>query len=697
MNTYKYIIELLYQLSIGIVYFILALITLYFATIEGNPSLLWPSSGFALAVLIRFGAKSSVGVFLGAFTTSLYVGEPYFNVGMITLGNTIEPLLALYILKFLPFSQPFHRLSDYLSLLLAGSIGAIASASIGVSSGVITGYISTSNLFHILMHWWMGDALGILLLAPLLLMISQHSIKKILENKLIECLILIALSVVIAISIFTNVNNESFITLGGGYLLIIPLAWSALRFCQLITSFIIFQYFVIAVWGIINNQGMFIDSSMTQNLILLWVNFVAISLVSHIVSYSVNERKVLTQVINSTKTEIYIFYQDDMHFQFVNQTVLDNLGVSMLEALKLTPWDIKPLYSSQQFKELLLPLVNNEIDSLNFETVHQRQDGSIYPVEITLQSVQHANRDCYLASAVDISERVKRDCQHTLGNLFSGVSPQALVITDKDNKITRINSTFSRVTGYSENEVIGLNPRILNSGKHDKNFFQQLWYALISQGQWEGEIYNKRKSGELYLQHATIKVLHDAKGNIQNYIAMFNDITKKHDESIQQQRLSEHDELTALPNKLKLQQEFNYAKTSAKRLRNKLAILFFDLNDFKSINDHFGRMYGDRVLQIIANRMKSNIRETDLVARISGDEFIVLMTNIDTDGAIQTLINKLKTVIAEPILLDGFTFQVFTSSGEAEFPDQGVSLDDLINTADAKMYLDKAKMKQSLT
>jgi len=693
MQTHKNISEVFYQLSVGIIYLLAALITLRYTAINGNAFLLWPSSGIALSILIRFGAKYAIGIFLGAFLTGLLVGDSYLTIGLISLGNTLEPLFALYLLKHLAFSVTLYRLYDYLVLILAGSIGAVVSASFGVGVRALTGYLPISDFFHTSLRWWMGDMLGILLLTPFLVMLSLRSYTNLIKGNLIERAWLIALSTYITFSIFTNWNAGVFSGSSISYLLIVPLAWSVLRFSQLMTSLIIFEYFIIAIWGINHEQGMFIDGAMAPKLTLLWVNFVAISLVTHVMAYSVNDRNTLIQAINSSKTETYIFAKGDMRFEFVNQAALDNLGISLSKALQLTPFSIKPLFSKQQFHELLQPLGKDKLEVLNFETVHQRVDGTIYPVEITIQLIQHADRACYLASVIDITERIERDHLRILGNHVCDLSPQAIVITDKENKIVRVNQTFTKITGYTENEVLGVNPKILNSGRHDENFFKQLWESLDTQGQWEGSLYNRRKNGELYLQHATIKVLHDAKGDIQNFIAMFRDITKEHDAAMQLQQLSEHDVLTALPNRLKLTHEFDLAVTSAKRHRNKLAVLFFDLNDFKPINDNYGHMYGDKVLQVIADRMKACIRDTDRIARIGGDEFVVLMTNIDTDSATQTLINKLKATIVKPILVDEFTFRVSSSSGMAEYPKQGKSLDTLLDAADAEMYKDKAKMK----
>ena len=171
MQTHKYISEILYQISVGIIYLLAALITLRYTAINDTAFLLWPSSGIALAILIRFGAKYAIGVFLGAFSTGLFVGDSYLTIGLITLGNTLEPLFALYLLKHLIFSKTLYRLYDYIVLILAGSISAVVSASFGVGVRVLTGYLPISNFFDTALRWWMGDVLGILLLTPLIVVL----------------------------------------------------------------------------------------------------------------------------------------------------------------------------------------------------------------------------------------------------------------------------------------------------------------------------------------------------------------------------------------------------------------------------------------------------------------------------------------------------------------------------------------------
>lgn len=696
MYILRYAPTTILQLTVAILYFLIAVVALNFATVEDSATMLWPSSGLALAVLIRFGLRYAGGVFFGAFAASVYIGNPSLVSILTSLGNTLEPLLAVYLLRQLPFASTLYRFHDYCSLVFAGSIGAVVSALFGALACLLAGFIPVSMFMSIAGRWWMADTLGVLLIAPFLLMISLHSYQKVIEDKKFESLLLLIVTTIIACLVMTDWNRELISGIGGTYLLIIPLTWSVLRFSQAITSIIIFEYFVFGVWGLLNQQGLFINSDLEPNLHFFWLYFVVITLVAHAIAYAVNERNTLFQAINSSKTETYVFCEGAMTFEFINQAALDNLGISLSRALKLSPMDIKPLLSDTDFNDLMTPLVTKQVDAISFETVHQRIDGSIYPVEVTLQSVKHSNRDCYLASIVDITERTEREYHRILGDTVCDLSPQAIMITDSNNLIIRVNPRFTQITGYSSEEIIGKNPHILSSGRHDKDFYQQLWDSLVRQGSWEGEVYNRRKNGSLYLQEAHIKVLHDAQGNIKNHIAMFRDITNERRQSKKLQYLSEHDVLTGLANRMKLEQEFEFSLTAAKRHRNKLAIIFFDLNDFKPINDEYGHMCGDNILQTTADRVRSCIRDSDMVARIGGDEFIVLMTDIDNDDAIQVLITKLKDIIAKPIVVKENTFTISASFGVAEYPEHGETLEALLELSDSEMYKKKAETKRKV-
>lgn len=219
---------------------------------------------------------------------------------------------------------------------------------------------------------------------------------------------------------------------------------------------------------------------------------------------------------------------------------------------------------------------------------------------------------------------------------------------------------------------------------------------MNNKGLWNGDIYNRRKNSELYLQNMTIKVLHNTLDEVENYIAIFTDITKQHDQAEHLKHLAEHDLLTKLPNRVLLQEKFLFALASAKRHEQKLGLLYLDLNDFKPINDNYGHIIGDIILQEIATRIASCVRETDMAARIGGDEFVILLIDISDQNTCQIMSNKLKKLIAQPVLIENTSHQVKASIGIAIYPEHGDNFDKLLHYSDLAMYQDKDKMKRLL-
>ena len=681
------------QILLAAIYFSLAVIVLEFAVIKGNATLIWPASGLALATLIRLGAQYAIGIFIGAIAAGIYAGDMPIIWWMTATGNVLEPLLALFILRYLPFSKNIYHYYEYLSLLYAGMAGAIVSALLGVTSLLLAGFIPLEQFVDTLLHWWAADALGIAVVTPFLLLFDCYQVKHLLQKKAIEAGLLSICSLLTAFSVLAGWQSALLMPALSDYILIIPLIWAAIRFGQTISSLIVAEYFIVGIYGLLIHQGLFIGSDAEPDLPFFCAYFTLVSLATMLIAYVANERNILYQAINISQAETYIFCEEDIHFQFVNQCALDNQGLSLFSALKLTPLDLQMFASEQQLREMLQPLRGNAVTAVDFETTLQRADGSFYPVEVHIQRVEYSNRHCYLVSAMDIKERLEKENYLTLGNYVCELSPQAIMITDKHNQIIRVNAAFSAITGYSAQTAIGKTPGLLSSGWHDCEFYQSLWQTVQTAGEWSGEIYNRRANGELYWQNITIKVLHNPDGSVENYIAMFTDITQERAKALQLKHLAEHDVLTDLPNKSLLHQSFQHAVATAKRQGTKLGVLFIDLNDFKPINDQYGHPYGDAVLQILAARMQAYIRETDVIARVGGDEFVILMTNIETKEACQILSTKIKSVVVEPIIVEGISLHVSASIGMAIYPEQGEHLEALLSAADMAMYADKQQMK----
>lgn len=264
-------------------------------------------------------------------------------------------------------------------------------------------------------------------------------------------------------------------------------------------------------------------------------------------------------------------------------------------------------------------------------------------------------------------------------------SPSTIVITDKDAHIEYVNSTFSRVTGYRPDEVIGQNPRILQSGKTPPINYTEMWAQLTAGQEWRGELINKRKDGSEYIESALISPVFDADGKLVNYLAIKQDISEQRRNEERIRHLAHFDQLTGLPNRALLNERFAYALSLAQRSGEQLAVMFLDLDHFKNINDTLGHSVGDQFLIEIGRRLKSALREEDTVSRLGGDEFIMVFPGTDADGA-GIVANKLMHTIAQPYQLEQRELIGTPSIGIAIYPEDGDSFEELLKNADTAMY-----------
>jgi len=272
---------------------------------------------------------------------------------------------------------------------------------------------------------------------------------------------------------------------------------------------------------------------------------------------------------------------------------------------------------------------------------------------------------------------------------------EAVIITDAHARILRVNAAFQTITGYSLDEVRGQNPRILSSGQHDARFYSAMWAELQGQGKWSGEIWNRRKNGEIYPEWLTITPVRNKAGEIRNYVGTFTDIgMRKHaEEEIRQLALYDH--LTKLPNRRLLQDRLLLAFNASNRNNNFGAVMFIDLDNFKNINDTKGHDTGDLLLVEVASRLLHCVRESDTVARIGGDEFVLLLTDLgqETDDAItqtEKIAEKILATLRQPYLLIDYEYYCSASMGVSLFKDHQTSVDELFRRADTAMYRAKA-------
>jgi len=296
--------------------------------------------------------------------------------------------------------------------------------------------------------------------------------------------------------------------------------------------------------------------------------------------------------------------------------------------------------------------------------------------------------------ATDITERKHAEEQLRLAARVFDRAAEGVVVTDIHLNILTVNDAFTNVTGYSRADAVGKTPRLLSSGKHLPLFFSEMWEKINSQGWWQGEIWNRKKDGELYLEWLSINTVKDQSGQIVNYVAMFSDITLIRESQHRVEFLATHDDLTGLPNRTLFNDRLRLALARATRSKNKLAVLFIDLDNFKVINDTLGHDIGDKLLKQAASRLLECVRTEDTVARLGGDEFVVLIEAAERHEAAITA-QRLINSISMSYLLDVHECFVSASVGISIFPEDAVDPNGLMRNADAAMYRAKGLGKNS--
>ncbi len=278
-------------------------------------------------------------------------------------------------------------------------------------------------------------------------------------------------------------------------------------------------------------------------------------------------------------------------------------------------------------------------------------------------------------------------------NVFTSAR-EGIIITDTDGIILDVNSSFSEITGYPRDEAVGKNPRFMQSGRHTKEFYQSLWKSLEISGFWMGEIWNRRKSGELILEFLTISTVRDSQGEVEHYVALFSDITEQKRQQQQLEYHAHYDALTNLPNRVLLADRLQQAMLQVGRRGTRLAVAYIDLDGFKEINDSYGHDIGDKLLMSVAGRLKGELREGDTIARLGGDEFVAVLLDLNAHEEELSLLDRMLESASSPILIDTMELKVTASIGVTFFPqNEEIDADQLLRQADQAMYQAKLSGK----
>ncbi|WP_151703154.1 cache domain-containing protein [Nitrincola alkalilacustris] len=408
-------------------------------------------------------------------------------------------------------------------------------------------------------------------------------------------------------------------------------------------------------------------------------------------------------IANNSNDIIWLIDLPEKTFSYISPSVMRLLGYSPDQVLmhpfdnSLTPESL--IRFEHQLQQEIARVRSGDMAACNFsiELYHPCKDGKVLPTEAVLTLLLDENNQPrqLLGVSRDITERKRTEGQlHLAASVFTHAR-EGIMITTADGEILDVNETFTRITGFTRDEVLGQNPRLLNSGRQSQEYYRHLWQSLIKTGHWSGEVWNRRKDGEVYAEMLTISAVKDAQGNTTHFVSLFSDITdlKRHEQQLR--HIAHYDALTHLPNRILLADRMHQAMAHTIRQGQLLAVVYLDLDGFKAVNDTHGHQAGDTLLIKVAGRMKEALREGDTLARLGGDEFVAVLVDLDSQETCIPILDRLLKSASRPIRLDSARVEVSASIGVTFYPkstSEGLATDadQLLREADQAMY--QAKM-----
>ncbi len=383
---------------------------------------------------------------------------------------------------------------------------------------------------------------------------------------------------------------------------------------------------------------------------------------------------------------LWVYDLETLRFLAVNDAAIQHYGFSQDEFLSMTIADIRPCEDLPRLLENIAQVQNHHIDEAGIWQ-HRKKDGALIEVEITSHILEFGGRRAEVVLAHDVTERLRIEERLRQAATVFENTREGITIADAAGRILRVNRAFCELTGYSEEEVQGQTSRLLHSGRQTPAFYAAMWASLRETGHWQGEIWNRRKNGEVCPGLLSISAVKSSAGVVTHYVGVFTDLSKIKASEKQLDFLAHYDPLTGLPNRLLLSAQLQHGIDIARRDDGALALLVMDLDRFKDVNDSYGHSTGDALLQQVAERLTSRLRSVDTVTRLGGDEFAVLLENLAQPQDAARVAMEIINLLSEPWqLANGAELRLGASVGISLFPAHGQSAEELLQQADAALY-----------
>lgn len=753
-------------LLLATVYYLAARLSLSLAFEQANTSPVWPPTGIAIAAILYFGLRAWPGIIAGAFLVNLSTGLSLGVAIAIATGNALEAVTAGFLILRFADAFPFSSVAQVVKFVAVVMFATTISASIGITSLAFAGATGDAGFWSLWSTWWLGDAVGALVITPLLLTWAELPRPAWTVKRSMEMLGLILASFACAALLFSE-----WLFIGATHyplaFIFLPLViWTAIRFQRHGATLFVLALSVIAILGTLQGFGPFVRASANESLLLLQGFMGTVTITSLILVASIEERRRAdaraqeahqqlerrvqqrTEALREANLALEAEIGEREQSTQALRSLLAATGLSTDEEFfRSCTRDLAQIYSAKfAFVGVFADAERRSIRTLAVRAGDSFADNFVYDLqgtpcqdvlnlEIELVPRDAARRypddallvqmgvDSYFGAplispsnslmglvavmdtgpmspqswikpvlgifanrmALELERKTAEDALKLAAGVFKH-SSEAIMITDRDTRILRVNPAFSRITGYSATEVIGKTPRLLKSGQHGEEFYRELWESLLRDDVWQGEVWDRRSDGGVFPAWQNITAVRDSSGEIVQYISVFSDITEK---KLSEQRifhLAHYDGLTGLPNRASFHDQFEHTLLHAQRHGEQIALLFLDLDHFKLINDASGHPAGDELLKQVAVRLKELIRKEDTVARLGGDEFTVLLSEIDSSDDAATVAEKILHEIARPFRLDHTEVVISASIGISAFPNDGSDAATLLKNADTAMY-----------
>ncbi|MFZ6655123.1 EAL domain-containing protein [Undibacterium sp. TJN19] len=685
-------------LLVLLAYFAAGRIGLAIPYVNPNVSLIWLPTGIAVAGLLRYGRSMAFAIFLSVLLLEMSAGFSVLASVSLAIGNTLGPFLASWLLRKQFFRRDFSRRRDVIGFSLAVMAGMCISATGGVLTLWMHGL--SKELSTVWLTWWAGDTVGALLAGPLLLSFSKQSLIELLQRRkeiIGFVLIFILANWLIFASPYSHLHL-TFITVG-------IMIWAAMRFGISGASFAVLATSMFAAWASSHGMGPFYSGGQA-NLLILWAYMTTMVLITLIIT------ALQTESIDATR-------QIQEAYQRINKVASRLPGLVMQYRIRPDHSASIPFASDAivQLFEVTHAEVRDDalhlfsrIDSRDTETGTEvireamrnlspwqsefrlrRKDGSIRWLYLDgLPEPEPDGAMLWHCFVTDITERKQAEQDLRIA-ACTFESQEGIFVTDPDWAILRLNQAFTRITGYTADDLIGKRPPLHKNKQQSRAFFEDINASLAQYRYWHGELWSRRKNGEIYPQMITLTAITDNRGEVSNYICSFTDISRNKGYEAEIRNLAFYDSLTQLPNRRLLMDRLQHLISLSNRSESHSAILFIDLDNFKTLNDTRGHDAGDLLLIETASRLQTCVRDSDTVARLGGDEFVVVLEELSSirDDALRQadrIAEKIRQLLSQPYQITDFEHHGSSSIGVCLFQGGDITVKDLFKRADTAMY-----------